>query len=314
MHSTVKGDSSVKLQGIIWGLTGSMAWAGYNVGSKLGRVQGFDALDLTMLRYGFAAILFLPLIARNGPPTSAGRLAVLLLLTGPLFGVLINTGFGLAPIAHAVVLGPSFTLMTSNALAWVLDGRRPSLTRICGVVILLAGLCAIAFAKSADTTVSSYSFLGDACFVCTGTMWGIYVYLLGRWKIDPVRGTGWLVSLSAAIILPFYILFRETAEMPPQIWVQQFLFQGVLGGFLGGLAVAKAVSRLGPALAGIFPAVVPAAAVLLAIPLLDQIPTIAETIGVAICTVGLVIALEPSQILRGSRNSRTINSSTSANK
>lgn len=54
MPSFFGGLNSSKLQSVIWGLTASLAWAGDNVGSKPGRLRGFDALDLTTLRYGLA--------------------------------------------------------------------------------------------------------------------------------------------------------------------------------------------------------------------------------------------------------------------
>src|SRR3954451_16025180 len=125
--------------GILWGLTAALAWTGYNVGSRLGRMDGLAPMDMSMLRFGVAALLRMPLVLsrRKTYRLGWGKLLSLTILAGPLFRLLINTAFGLAPLSHAVVLTAGATMMSANALAWRLDGRRPPALRLLGMMILI---------------------------------------------------------------------------------------------------------------------------------------------------------------------------------
>src|SRR6478736_4414789 len=126
--------------GILWGLTAALAWTGYNVGSRLGRMDGLAPMDMSMLRFGVAALLLTPLVLARHKTYGLGwgKLLLLTLLAGPLFGLLINTAFGLAPLSHAVVLTAGATMMSANALAWRLDGKRPPTLRVLGMMVLIA--------------------------------------------------------------------------------------------------------------------------------------------------------------------------------
>src|SRR5690349_14747423 len=121
--------------GILWGVTAALAWTGYNVGSRLGRMDGLTPMDMSMLRFGIAALLLMPSVLSRRKTYGLGwwRVLSLTALAGPLFGVLINTAFGLAPLSHAVVLTAGATMMSANGLAWWLDGRRPPALRLLGM-------------------------------------------------------------------------------------------------------------------------------------------------------------------------------------
>ncbi|MBD2750819.1 DMT family transporter [Microvirga sp. BT688] len=130
-------------KGILWGLIAAIAWSGYNVGSRLGRMEGLAPMDMSTLRFSVAAILLAPFVVLRGRKQSFGWLRVLTLvaLAGPLFGLLINTAFGLAPLSHAVVLTAGGTMASSSTLAWILDRTEPAPFRLLGMTILLAGFC-----------------------------------------------------------------------------------------------------------------------------------------------------------------------------
>jgi drug/metabolite transporter (DMT)-like permease len=88
--------------GILWGLIAAFAWSGYNVGSRLGRMDALAPMDMSMLRFGVATIL-------------------------------------LAPLSHAVVLTAGATMVSSSTLAWILDRTRPSPFRLLGMIVLTTG-------------------------------------------------------------------------------------------------------------------------------------------------------------------------------
>jgi drug/metabolite transporter (DMT)-like permease len=279
--------------GILWGLIAALAWSGYNVGSRLGRMNGLAPMDMSMLRFGVAAILLTPFVISRGMKHSFGWLRVLTLvaLAGPLFGLLINTAFGLAPLSHAVVLTAGATMVSSTTLAWILDRTKPSPFRLLGMTILIAGLLVIAMGQQVSSQSTGHVWLGDLCFATAGTLWGTFTYLLGRWKVEPLAGIGFVSILSTLAFLPFFLAWHPNGQVPPSMWLSQAFFQGVLGGCLAPVAIAKAVSYLGATEASLFPSIVPSGALLLALPLLGEWPTSSEILGVAICTLGLLTAL-----------------------
>jgi drug/metabolite transporter (DMT)-like permease len=290
--------------GIFWGLTAALAWTGYNVGSRLGRMDGLTPMDMSMLRFGIAALLLVPVVLsrRKAYALGWGRLLSLTILAGPPFGLLINTAFGLAPLSHAVVLTAGATMMSANALAWRLDGRRSPVLRLLGMMVLIAGLLFIASAQHAPTPQSSDRvWLGDLCFLAAGSLWGTFTYLLGRWKVDPVIGIGQVSILSAFAFLPFFLASHHDRAVSLDVWLAQAFFQGILGGCLAPVAIAKAVSRIGAGEAALFPALVPSGALLLAIPLLNEWPSYSESLGIMICTLGLLTAFDLTRFLRNAQ-------------
>ena len=88
------GGGSLPVRGIAWGVLAVLAWAVYNVGAKVGAAQGFRAPDLTVLRFGVAGLIMLPMLLRMGLRDLGGlgwpRGLALLLAAGPLFGLCVE--------------------------------------------------------------------------------------------------------------------------------------------------------------------------------------------------------------------------------
>ncbi len=296
-------------RGVVVGLAAALMWAVYNIGVELGRADGFTSADLAILRYGVAAAMLAPflILRRNRLPAGLtfGRVVLLSIAIGPPFAFLFNTGYGLAPLAHAVVISPGMTMLVANFLPVLLDGHRLPPNRKLGMAVLVLGLIFIAADRPAVAAANRYVLLGDLCFVASGTLWGVFTYLLGRWRLPAVETTG-AVSLAATIAcLPVYLLFFEPAALPFSLWVEQAFYQGVLGGCLAIVAFAAAIFLIGPGLAGLFPALVPPLAVLFAVPIAGQWPNALQMLGVTIATAGLVLSLDIlARVVRRLRSGR----------
>lgn len=282
-------------EGISLGLAATVFWAFYNVGTAIGRADGFSAADLTMLRFGVAALMLAPVLAmrsgwRNALPLR--RMVALTILIGPPFAFFINTGYGIAPLAHAVVISPGMTMLTANVLSVLVDGRPMPTHRKIGIALLVIGLLAIAADQPSTRPSPSPVWLGDLCFVVSGTLWGVFTWIVGRWKLPAVETTA-AVSLSAAItFLPVYLTVFGVPQQPAALWAAQAVYQGVLGGALAIVAFAGCVRRLGAGTAALFPALLPPTAVLLAIPLASQAPSALQWLGVALASGGLLVSLD----------------------
>lgn len=279
--------------GIALGLAASLTWGIYNVGAEVGQASGFRPADLTLLRYSVAAILLTPFVLRTGSQRPGLRkIIVLALLVGPIFAMLFNAGFQRAPLSHAVVLGPGMSMLVANFLASVAERRPPSVTRITGIGLLLCGLLLIAIDTPSPKSQGLSVLAGDLCFILSGSLWGCYVFLMGKWRLPPVRTTGAIALLSSATFLPFYIAVWGFPVMPSRLWAEQIFYQGVVGGALAFIIFATAVLRLGAGRAALFSALVPPAAVLMAIPMTGQFPTALQWSSVVIATSGLIVSLD----------------------
>ena len=279
--------------GIALGLGAAFSWGIYNVGAEIGQASGFRPADLTMLRYGGAALLMLPLLwlARHRLPP-LGQIAWVTLLIGPPFALLFNFGFQRAPLSHAVVIGPGMSMLMANALVRWRDGVPLTLHRKIGMGVLIAGLLVIAADQPAPKSWGGSVLLGDLCFVGSGSLWGIYVYLMGRWRLPPIETTAAVASLATLCFVPVYMIVWGLPVMPAALWAEQFFYQGAIGGCLAFVVFAAAVGRLGAGRAALFAALVPSSAVLLAIPLTGQWPEPLQWAGVVLASVGLIVSLD----------------------
>jgi drug/metabolite transporter (DMT)-like permease len=280
-------------QGIALGFAAAFSWGIYNVGAEIGQSSGFRPADLTMLRYGGAAVLMLPLLwlARHRLPPLR-QIVMVTLLIGPPFALLFNLGFQRAPLSHAVVIGPGISMLVANALVRLRGGQPLSIHRKLGMAVLIIGLLVIAADQPAPKSWGGSVILGDAFFVGSGALWGIYVYVMGHWRLPPIETTAAVASLSTLLFLPVYMIIWGLPIMPGALWAEQFFYQGAIGGCLAFVVFAAAVVRLGAGRAALFSALVPSSAVLLAIPLTGQWPDPLQWGGVIIASIGLIISLD----------------------
>ncbi|PLZ01272.1 hypothetical protein CY652_17170 [Burkholderia sp. WAC0059] len=65
----------------------------------------------------------------------------------------------------------------------------------------------------------------------------------------------------------------------------------MLSGVVALFAFSRAVQDLGPSRAALFPALSPGVAILLGIPVTGDLPSAVQIMGLAILTIGLVVAV-----------------------
>ena len=278
--------------GIALGLAAVAGWAWYNVGTELARGEGFRPADLTALRFGVAALVLLPVFLWRGWRLPQRRLILLALLVGPAFALVFNTGFQLVPLSHAVVIGPGASVLSALALVRWVDGRRIPPLRVLGLALLLGGLLAIAADRDDTAKASGWlAVLGDLCFVLAGSLWGVYSWLLGRWKLPPVQVTAGLALYSALAFVPVWVLVWGVPDLPAAAWAHQIVTQGLIAGSGAPIAYTAAVAILGTGRASVFNAMVPPAAVLVALPVTGLWPNSLQWAGVALATLGLILSM-----------------------
>jgi drug/metabolite transporter (DMT)-like permease len=261
--------------------------------------EALDAWDVTALRFGIAGLILLPLFAR----LKLGHLrwwAALLLACGAGAPYVLLTAGGLAyaPAGHMGVITPSCMLLCATLGSWLILDDKPSLGRVLGVLTIFGGLVMLGWdglANHGDRT-----WLGDALFMLGGLFWATYTIGSRVWRVDPLHATAVVAVLSMALFTPLYAAFagENLITAPWREIAIQGVFQGVLSAVVALLLYTRAVAILGAARGAVFAALVPSFSLLLAIPLLHEIPTRWQLGGVVLVTAGMLLVLglyDPAQ-------------------
>ncbi|HEY6510457.1 MAG TPA: DMT family transporter [Burkholderiaceae bacterium] len=297
--------------GLAWGLLAAAIWSVYAVLARLGIKAGLSPLDLTLLRFTPGALVMLPFVWHWGLRDLAGigwrRGVVLATLSGPLFSLLMMTGFVYAPLAHGAVIAPATQMLTGIGLsAWL---ARAPVTRetIAGAAFVLLGL--LFMGGDALLHAEGHAvLLGDALFAAAGCSWGLFGALSRRWRVDAMRVTGVAVLLSFVMFAPLYVALADPRALlaaAPGFVALQAVAHGLGAGLVAVLAYSRAAALLGPGPASFFGAMVPGAASLLAIPVLGEVPTGLQVAGLLAVVAGLLLAFGAVRVLldrrRGAR-------------
>lgn len=291
------------MAGLGWGLLAAAIWASYSVLARLGVKAGLSPADMSLLRFAPGALLTLPLMWRWGWRDLAGigwgRGLLLTLLAGPGFSLLFMTGFSLAPLAHGAVIAPSGQMLAGLGLSAWLAHQRLTRESLVGAGFVMLGLLFMG-GDSLLHGEGRATLLGDGLFAVAGFCWGLFGTLSRRWQVDPLRVTVVVVVLSFLIFTPPYLALADLGRLADAgvgMLAMQLLAQGLGAGLVAVLAYSRAAALLGSGRAAFFGAMVPGAASLLAIPVLGEVPTTLQVLGIASVVTGLLIAFGAARLL-----------------
>ncbi len=288
--------ASAHRSGLAWGLLAASIWASYTVLARLGVKEGLSAADLTFLRFAPGALLVAPLMWRWGWRDLAGigwrRGLLLTVLAGPGFSLLFMTGFSLAPLAHGAVIAPASQMLAGLSISAWLGLQRWTRESAFGAGFVVVGL-AFMGGDSLLHGEGGTTLLGDALFAAAGCCWGIFGAMSRRWEVDPLRVTVVVVVLAFALFTPPFLLVADLGRLAATgvgMLALQVLAQGIGAGLVAVLAFSRAAALLGSGRAAFFGALVPGAASLLAVPVLGEVPSTLQLLGIGAVVSGLLIA------------------------
>ena len=293
MLNTLKADQNTLTMGIIYGLMAALLWGAWPVVSSLGLKENtLTPYDITALRFTVSGLVLLPLILRKGVKGIGWPGALLFAFgAGAPYMLLTVTGLKFAPASHMGIVAPSCMMTISTIGSWFILGDRPSKNRLFGLGIVILGVAILGWKGLSSSGEDQW--MGHLLFVAGGGCWACYTVGTKYFKADPLHATALVAVLSMVLYLPLYFLFGD-----PQVFtapLEEILFQGIFQGFgsaiLALLFYTKAVALLGASRGAVFAALVPGIAVILALPVLGEVPTIVEIVGVCVVTVGMVAAL-----------------------
>jgi drug/metabolite transporter (DMT)-like permease len=292
------GEHTRLLAGVAVGLLAASIGALYTVFARWGIAHGLHSPDLTVLRFGVAGVLTLPVLGlawRRDAGQFTGRWrvwALVALLAGTPFGLLMFGALQFASPSHAAVFPFAAMSVMGMVLGARVLGERLSPRKLGGIAVVLVGLVLVSGVDAASFTTRAA--LGDLMFLAAGTLWAGFGIVLRKHRLDPLLATA-VVSLSALLTyVPVYFvtvgLDRLLAVVPQVLWTE-VLVQGVIAGAGTLFTYAKMVSLLGPGRAAIFPALAPGLAALMAWPVLGHVPSATEATGLALAMAGLILAV-----------------------
>jgi drug/metabolite transporter (DMT)-like permease len=177
----------------------------------------------------------------------------------------------------------------------IVAGMAPSVLAILGLGTILTGLATIAIAGSASG--GGNVLLGDLLFFITGLLWGFYPILLHRWRVGPMVSAA-IVAVLSLSYLPIWLAGGVSHLSAVPLWMIQFqcLFQGVLTSVIGLWLWGHAVKVLGASKTQLFPPLIPVLGTLFAIPILGEIPGLAQAFGVVLIVGGILTSLVGSRL------------------
>ncbi|CAN7771600.1 DMT family transporter [Variovorax sp. LjRoot175] len=286
------------VQGIAVGLLAASIGALYTVYARWGIAQGLQSHDLTALRFGVAGLVTLPILVlvwrRNRQQLSDHwkLWALISLLAGTPFGLLMFGALQFAPASHAAVFPFSAMSLMGMVLGALVLKERITPRRATGIAAVLVGLLLVSGLDVSSFTART--LVGDAMFVAAGTLWAGFGIVLRKHRLDPLLATAVISFSSLVTYVPFYLLAvgptRLLAASSEVFWTE-VLVQGLIAGAGTLFTYARMVSLLGPARASIFPALAPGLAALMAWPVLDHFPSAVEALGLAVVIAGLAWAV-----------------------
>lgn len=268
-------------------------WSGFIVFSRAGILSGLTPYDIAGLRFVVAGTLTLPFAVAWWPSHLPFRVLVLMSLAGPggIYSLMMFTGLANASAAYGGVFANGALPLFTMLIALLVMGTRPKAAQILGALVIVLGGAMVAWrgmnAGGADVVIGIALFLGASAMIST------YIYMLQHHKVTPRQALAIVNLPNTLIYLPIWLLFLPStiATASWETVLLQGAFQGIGPGFLAVMIFALMAHHLGATATAAVSAAVPAAAALLAVPVLSEIPTPLEWAGILTVSAGLWIMI-----------------------
>ncbi len=268
-------------------------WSSFFVISRLGVTTALTPFDLTALRFIVSLSIVAPVAWRWWPRHLSLTGAVVMSLFGPgaLYGLIMYSGLSNAPVAYAGVFANGSLPVFSIALLYLLRRETPAANQVLGVLVIIGGSVMLSLKGLSSMTTDVWSGIGF--FLLASATISIYLLGMQYWRLTPRQSLALVTIPNALHILPIWYFWLPSGltQSTMATIIGQAMFQGLFPGFLAVLLFATATINLGSTATSGFAASVPAGATLLAVPVLGEMPTALEWLGIMTVTAGLAITL-----------------------
>ena len=295
-------------------------WSSFIVITRASSGHALLPLDIMWARTVGAAMILLPWgwwlvrqarVRGEHKPSYLGlsplstRLTVRLGLPGGfLFGLLVYSGFAIAPAAHASVLLPgSLPLWTSLLAVWWL-GDRLTPGRWLSLACILAGDVLVGGASLLQAFRGEGVWRGDVLFMMGSICWSAYGVLTRKYAVSAVDATIAVVTFSFSLFIPGYLLLVLMGVLPTHLlqapWQEllfQTIFQGWISVVISGITFMYMIRCFGPVRSTMITAVVPGLSALGAVAFLGEPLQWNLMLGLVMVTLGIVMGVRAPKAL-----------------
>lgn len=281
------------LLGVGAGIVGVLGFASMLVIGRLGATSGaLTIYDLAGLRHAASALVALPIMIRFWPrKLSLRQHLVLAVFGGPPFILVLFFGMTLAPASQAAIVLNGMLPLATAVVGWLWYRQSPLRWQALGILVAGAGVLIVGWDALAFGVPGQWR--GHLFFLGASISIAIWYGAIRRWGLSATETILGTLIGSAIIYLPLWLLFLPSgiATAPMNDILLQAAILGVWGVMIGGFSQAYCARVLGPIAIAAIMSAGPALATLMAIPVLNEIPSVLAIIGVIVVTTGVLLVV-----------------------
>ena len=285
--------SPSQLSGYAAAWTIVLVWSFWLIVSRVAADSGLTVYDLAAMRYGLASLVALPLCLYYKPwrGLSLVQIAVLSFILGPVYVLIVFSGFLYAPAAHGGIFMNGVLPLISILFGIFLFRTLPDVKQVFGAGLILVS--SIVLAWDTSVTLVENAWIGDLMFVVGAIFFATYVILSERWQLGPMQIIFCGTIVNAVLYLPIWALWLPSglADAPPGPLLLQAVYQGFVPNLIGLLFVAHASRRIGNGNTSSILAAVPGGGALLGLVLLGEALSLTSVLALVILTAGLLLSV-----------------------
>jgi len=268
-------------------------WSFWLIVSRVANQSGLTIYDLAAFRYGLAAVIALPLCLYYKPwrTLRLSQIIVLSFILGPVYILIVFSGFLYAPAAHGGIFMNGVLPLVSILFAIILMGVWPGLRQVLGALLIL--VAAIALAWDASASSAEGVWIGDLHFLIGAIFFSIYIILSERWKLGAMQIIFCGTIVNAALYLPVWWLWLPSgiADAPMGPLLVQAVYQGFVPNLMGLLLIAHASRTIGNGNTSFILAAVPGGGAILGALILGENLNTISILALVVLTGGLLLSV-----------------------
>lgn len=278
-----------------------LVWSFWLIVSRVANESGLTVYDLAAMRYGLASLVAVPLCLYYKPwrGLRLSQIAILSFILGPVYILIVFSGFLYAPAAHGGIFMNGVLPLISILFGIFLFRKLPGVQQILGAALILVSSVVLAW----DTSVTRFqtAWIGDLMFVVGAIFFSSYVILSERWQLRPMQIIFCGTVVNAALYLPVWVLWLPSglAEAPMGPLLLQSVYQGFVPNLIGLLFVAHASRTIGNANTSSILAAVPGGGAFLGLVILGESLSLTSVLALVILTAGLLMSVRRRQPVPG---------------
>lgn len=263
-------------------------WSGWITLSRMGVQTSLSPTDITMLRFGTAALITLPFSIRyNWSKVKWHQILLVALGCGFPYTMLSFIGLKTIKAANAGVLVNGMLPVVGLFFVLFWFKEKVSTLKIIAIIILLV---ANLMMMNWSSAVTSNYLLGIVALFSAALVFSTYMAATRKWGYTMKEVIAFVPIVNAVLFLPIWLYFPsliQNAEVSDILI--QVVYQGIVVSIIALLLVTYAVGKLGSATMSIFLSYVPAITAVLAYLLLNESLSLMEKLGIGLCSLGLFI-------------------------